>query len=496
MEATKYNEKQNAGIKWKIPDDKVDSQPDFREKMLEKNRIDGILPFEISEKDGQKEYNYRIENMESLQARCARTKLNGALIKELLTGILGVIFKGSEFMLNENDYYVSPDGVFFDADDKVRMVYFPGYEKNIIEQLRAISDYAMNNIDYRDNDAVILIYTFYMRTGEKNTGLESLAQLIRDKLEEADGTIRGLTRNKNESGHDKEVLRTGHDVKRTEGEKREKGNTSDIPLTDNRESADISRENGKNYDIIDDWNRKNEKQHYSSMTGRYEFDDNEEDFLEIKGKPVQSEMNDEESIFSEIRNIFSLCSGTQKMEIILGITIPVLIPAILFFMGIFKNSQGKTDALKIAAVGIMAVAVAAAIERKIFLPLLRQYRNAKKASGSEPDDERTVLLYSEDKRDSNESVLCSLVSDEFQAVNITHVPFFIGSGKKMDAVLHEPGVSRRHCRIDYSGGRFSIADLYSTNHTYINGTQITPNESVSLKRGDKVEIGGCVYYFN
>ena len=52
-------------------------------------------------------------------------------------------------------------------------------------------------------------------------------------------------------------------------------------------------------------------------------------------------------------------------------------------------------------------------------------------------------------------------------------------------------VSRRHAYItwDSSSNSFTIADNESTNGTILNGRSLTPHQSYSLKRGDRLEFG-------
>lgn len=490
MEAMKYSGRQNPGISWKIPNEDAAVRPDFREKMLEKNRIAGILPFEISEKDGQREYIYRIENMESLAARCVRTKLNGTQIKALLTGVLSVIFRGSEFMLNENDFCISYDSVFFDSENRVMLVYFPDYNHNIIEQLRELADYAMNNIDYHDDESVVLTYSFYMRTKEDNCSLEALAQLLKGKTEDCREADLGERTENSETSFGYRRKECSED--KAVGKREE---SAGMRIRERREEDFHKTEYGFVFENKGDCGG----QTYQTSSHREKADYSSEDILEIRGEGSNGENvreNPGETVAAEIKNVFMLCTMVMKAKLILCLMIPILVLGVIFFMGFLNDAKGNPDYLKIAAAVTVTVAVVLWGERKMFLPLFRDYRNVKRAAQDETEDERTVLLYMDDRKEECEKTLCSLVSDDYEPINITHVPFFIGSGKKMDSVLGETGISRRHLRVDSENGSYTVTDLGSTNGTRVNGKLLTPNEAAHLKRGDKVEMGGCVYFFN
>ena len=65
----------------------------------------------------------------------------------------------------------------------------------------------------------------------------------------------------------------------------------------------------------------------------------------------------------------------------------------------------------------------------------------------------------------------------------------VGRSADLDMVLVEDMVSRRHARIAVSNGRIVIADLGSTNGTFVNGQRI---EETELKEGDRILIGTSI----
>src|SRR5882757_8278844 len=62
----------------------------------------------------------------------------------------------------------------------------------------------------------------------------------------------------------------------------------------------------------------------------------------------------------------------------------------------------------------------------------------------------------------------------------------IGRSSELDMVLVEEMVSRKHARIALNDGVISIADLGSTNGTFVNGEKV---DQGTLKEGDRVLIG-------
>jgi len=62
----------------------------------------------------------------------------------------------------------------------------------------------------------------------------------------------------------------------------------------------------------------------------------------------------------------------------------------------------------------------------------------------------------------------------------------IGRGLNNDVILEDTRVSRHHAQLRYRARRFWVADLGSTNGTYVNGEQV---EEARLNDGDKVMLG-------
>lgn len=65
----------------------------------------------------------------------------------------------------------------------------------------------------------------------------------------------------------------------------------------------------------------------------------------------------------------------------------------------------------------------------------------------------------------------------------------IGRSSELDMVLIEDMVSRRHASISVSGDEINIADVGSTNGTFVNGEKI---KKARLKEGDRILIGTSI----
>ena len=77
-----------------------------------------------------------------------------------------------------------------------------------------------------------------------------------------------------------------------------------------------------------------------------------------------------------------------------------------------------------------------------------------------------------------------------QRIPINKPEFVIGKERRrVDyCIENNNSVSRTHARIRVRGGQCFIADLGSTNATFVNGSRLTANQDVAIKKGDKIKI--------
>lgn len=77
-----------------------------------------------------------------------------------------------------------------------------------------------------------------------------------------------------------------------------------------------------------------------------------------------------------------------------------------------------------------------------------------------------------------------------ERITINKPEFVIGKERRrVDyCIANNNSVSRTHAKLRVRGGVCYIADLGSTNCTFVNGVKLSPNQEVALKKGDKIKI--------
>ena len=79
--------------------------------------------------------------------------------------------------------------------------------------------------------------------------------------------------------------------------------------------------------------------------------------------------------------------------------------------------------------------------------------------------------------------------DHGKAFEIDGQTSVIGRDPASDVPLRDPGVSRRHARLDLQGERYVIRDTGSANGTFVNGMRV---EEAAIQPGDQIRLGNTI----
>ncbi len=110
---------------------------------------------------------------------------------------------------------------------------------------------------------------------------------------------------------------------------------------------------------------------------------------------------------------------------------------------------------------------------------------------AEPVSEHTILLAAV----RNSSVPELICEESGEVIPLTKFPFYIGSASEFaDYVLPQEGVSRIHCCINKKEENYYLADLNSTNGTYLNHQEVVPGKDRLLSANDEIRIVSRNFY--
>ncbi len=163
----------------------------YEEQMLLYNCPEGLLPLEITVRAGVRRYRYDISDMQSIEESANRKKLSGEMIRKIFLGIYTTVMQGRRYLLQEENYCITPGSVFIDRDMHLYLCYLPGYGREITEQLIKLSEWVLEQLDSSDSLAVFRGYSIHVLCKEGKVGLTDLQRMFsaEDSLAETEETL-------------------------------------------------------------------------------------------------------------------------------------------------------------------------------------------------------------------------------------------------------------------------------------------------------------------
>jgi hypothetical protein len=155
--------------------------------------------------------------------------------------------------------------------------------------------------------------------------------------------------------------------------------------------------------------------------------------------------------------------------------------AALLQLGLLERRPGR--ALRVA----LAEGAAAELDAALSLAADGLAGLATTLGGGEPDMDKTGLSHAPIEPSVARVLIVTREGEQDQLVALGREPLVIGRAPSSGLMLAAHEVSRAHCRIAAVGDVVSIADLESTNGTFVDGQRITG--TVDLPRSVVVQVG-------
>lgn len=134
----------------------------YRFKMLENNDIEGLIRPIAMEMDGTLTLKYNTSSYYVLERLFLKLKPDGSFLRIIMEQLERVTYKLKEFLLEPDDLVIKPEFMFYNWGEKaLKLIYIPGYGKNIKNQLKAFLEYIMKIFDHRDEAGVKYMYGIY-----------------------------------------------------------------------------------------------------------------------------------------------------------------------------------------------------------------------------------------------------------------------------------------------------------------------------------------------
>lgn len=163
---------------------KGEGRASFQEKMLEHNKVEGILTFQIHSIDNHRQFHYEVTGYQAISSISEKVPLRLSQVTMLLKSLLAVLKDAKSYLLDTADFVLLPEYTFIHLPDyKLGLCYYPGYQVPLKEQLVMFLEFLMGCVDYQDKEAVLFVYSLYMKSKEDNITIQDLKSFLENQEE-------------------------------------------------------------------------------------------------------------------------------------------------------------------------------------------------------------------------------------------------------------------------------------------------------------------------
>ena len=464
MKATYYNDSMRSYMI--IPCPPEAETEGYQYRMLEMNRIEGLLSCGLRYIDGERFLYYDITGRQSMQGLYEGRKISGTDLFNLLADMERVSLSLAEYLLDEQHLVLTKEQIFYDfGTGNYSFTYYPG---EVTEP--GIFRFIADSIDGTDKQAAAAAYRLMSAAGGDRLALREAV-----RREAAQKEVPDFYKEQEERPFAVQEEESTYEGVR---EEEEPGNRSGDRGTGRIRKA-----------------RRDKRQKEESPFVR-ETSDNLSSGEEERGEQYFGK----KQILLRILLLFLLLAGAGGL---------IAVPFLLYVSDRERRLCAAGAILLLTASGFLIA--------ELILKLRRDRRSRREGDGNrEPvysvSDEQDMPLFGADARkdyrlseDVDNTVRFSgsettgrlYGRERGNRIDLRTLPVTIGKAQAYaDYVLADPSISRVHARI-YKGeeGGIEIRDLNSTNGTFINGVRLGPNEKARVQRGDEVQFGSVEYEY-
>lgn len=185
-----------------------DKNKNYIVKMIMNNSIPGLIRTELRSYDDIDVFYYDITGKLEFAKKYETFSFSYQEVITILMSIINTIEESFDYLLCEDDFLINPNYIFVDNENnELLLCYLVGYKINLKEQFSSFIEYLMNKVDYKDEAAVLLVYSIYKQSKDDDcTFLKLKSELLQkhnDKVKEIKANLHVVHDNKESLSIDK-----------------------------------------------------------------------------------------------------------------------------------------------------------------------------------------------------------------------------------------------------------------------------------------------------
>lgn len=433
-------------------------------KMLEENRIQGLLPIRVRYEDGRETYCYDITSRQPLERILENHAVTGEQVRSLFWQLYRALEEMELYLLDSGGIILKPELIYTEPERfQIGLCAVPGRKGDFAAELSCFLQYLLKHIDHRDRDCVVLAYSLYQESLKENYGIEDLVKIVADEGKNKSEKIMGKSVENGEIGK----------TQREAGQKPEK------PDGIKQEAAGQYQENSR--EALPE--KESRRIHFPLKA-----------MAAVAGIFVLAALGI--WLFRGMETLLELgiylAAGAAASEVL-------TLLAVFFREGRRKEAANTEEQIKQARDEddpwriLYEDEEGTDEETEVWDTDTFHGMNASPVihpgslASSPPEEFQTTVLSG---RQEAEALHClTAVHQDIPSIEIPYYPFVIGKHRELaDYVLDYRTVSRFHLRLDRIEDRITVTDLNSTNGTAVAGVLLAANETADLQSGDEVLI--------
>lgn len=152
---------------------------EYEYQMLLVNQISCILPLHVRTVKEKRHLIYQASGYKSLGNGFEKTMVSGEQILCIMEGIMDGADSVKKYLLSPNNLVLDEESIFMDYDyKKVALIYVPGYDQDMIAQLRGLMEYLVGKIKHTEIKSVMLTWKLYVLLREEHVSLQEIRKIL------------------------------------------------------------------------------------------------------------------------------------------------------------------------------------------------------------------------------------------------------------------------------------------------------------------------------
>jgi len=156
-----------------IEEDKI-YREDYQMRMLQSNRIEGLLDIRGRGVDGKSCYDYDVSGKVSVKALYEKNEIGAEDIRNFLKRLLTVADETEKYLLDIHRLLLEPEYIYYE-DGKYYFCYYPPGTGSLWTNFHTLTEYFVKRANYKDQTCVQMVFLLHKETMEENYSLERLA---------------------------------------------------------------------------------------------------------------------------------------------------------------------------------------------------------------------------------------------------------------------------------------------------------------------------------